>query len=110
MCPKRSPRTHPTRAGGCAVDCRRHSDKQAQRAILSGALYTELALPRAVIGFATFFYALSGNHAMSVAWLSGRNTLLATACGLFAVLLHLRAAARSGGARLGLQLSAANAL
>lgn len=41
---------------------------------LAGTLYIELALPRVVVGLATLFYALSGNHAMSVAWVSGRNT------------------------------------
>jgi hypothetical protein len=77
---------------------------------LAGLVYTELGLPRAVLGLATFFYAMSGNHAMSVGWLSGRNTLMAAAFGLFAVWLHLRAASRLGRSRFWLQLMAAAAL
>jgi hypothetical protein len=77
---------------------------------LAGLIYTELGLPRAVLGLATFFYAMSGNHAMSVAWLAGRNTLMATAFGLLAIWLHLRAVARSGSQRFWTQLAAAAAL
>jgi hypothetical protein len=77
---------------------------------LAGLIYTELALPRAALGLATFFYAMSANHAISVAWLSGRNTLLATAFGLLAIWLDLRAANGGGWRRLGLQLLAAAAL
>jgi hypothetical protein len=77
---------------------------------LAGLIYTELALPRAALGLATFFYAMSGHHALSVAWLSGRNTLLATAFGLLAIWLHLRAAKDTGSRQLLLQLMAAAAL
>lgn len=77
---------------------------------LAGLIYTELGLPRVLIGFSTLFYALTGNHGVSVAWLSGRNTLLTSAFGLLAIWLHVRAAARNGRTRVGLLLAAAVAL
>jgi hypothetical protein len=77
---------------------------------LAGLIYTELGLPRLVLGFSTLFFALAGNNAVSVAWLSGRNTLLTSAFGLLTIWLHLRAASRIGPPRVGLRLAAAVAL
>jgi hypothetical protein len=77
---------------------------------LAGLIYIELGLPRLVVGFSTLFYAVSGTHSTTMAWLSGRNTLLTSAFGLLAIWLHLRAASRFSGARVGLRLAAAVAL
>jgi hypothetical protein len=74
--------------------------------LLAAALYAQLSLSRGVVALAALFYAANGNHAMTVGWLSGRNTLLATAFGLLSLLLHMRSfafvsEARSRGLRLG---------
>jgi hypothetical protein len=65
---------------------------------LAGAIFRRLALPTAALGLATFFYAMCGNHSMSVAWLAGRNTVLATALGLLALHLQLKAWHEAPGA------------
>jgi len=54
-------------------------------------IYGRLGLQPAALALATFFYAFNGNHSMTVGWIAGRNTLLATLLGLIAVWLHLRA-------------------
>lgn len=59
--------------------------------LLAGTIYAQLGASRAAMGLATFFFTTTAHHAMSVAWLAGRNTLLAATSGLLSVSLELRA-------------------
>jgi len=45
---------------------------------------------RAVALLAFVLFAISANHGQTIAWLASRNTLMASACGMAAVLLHVK--------------------
>ena len=55
-----------------------------------GLMYRRLGLSGVALGLATFFYALNAPHAMSVGWISARNTLLATCFAVLTWLMHER--------------------
>lgn len=71
--------------------------------LIAGALYRRLEFSRPALGIATLFYAVNGSHSMTVAWISGRNTLLAVMLGLTAVLCHVRGAGRDPRAPVALR-------
>jgi hypothetical protein len=57
--------------------------------LIVAELYRALGLRWAHLGLATFFFAMHPAQSMTVGWIAGRNTLLATLFGLLAVLLHV---------------------
>jgi hypothetical protein len=63
--------------------------------LIAASLYKALGLSARVRGLATLFFAMQATQSMSVGWISGRNTLLATLFGFLAV--RLFTAAHSGG-------------
>lgn len=67
--------------------------------IASAALLLGRLLPRAVAGTAVVLYALDEAHAVPLAWLANRSTLVATAFGFLAIWAHVRW--REDGWRLG---------
>jgi hypothetical protein len=73
-----------------------HLENCAIYALIVGlaiALYRQLGLSGAGLGWACVFFGLDGAHAVSVGWIAGRNTLLATCFGLACILFHVRARA-----------------
>lgn len=67
---------------------------------LAARLYGELLESRAAAGLAGALFVVAPGHAMTLAWVSNRNALVAAALALGAVLAHLAAmrAARRGAA------------
>ena len=63
--------------------------------LIAASVYKRLGLSNRARGLATAFFAMQPAQSMSVGWISGRNTLLATLFGLLSVRLFI--AARSGG-------------
>lgn len=57
--------------------------------LIVAALYRGLELSAAHLGLATFFFAMQGAQSMTIGWISGRSTMLATLFGLLAVRLHM---------------------
>ncbi|HTU60749.1 MAG TPA: hypothetical protein VMF89_19990, partial [Polyangiales bacterium] len=57
--------------------------------LVVAALYRGLGLSPAHLGLATFFFAMQAAQSMTIGWISGRSTMLATLFGLLAVQLHL---------------------
>jgi hypothetical protein len=58
---------------------------------LAAAIYRQLGLSGAALGWAAVFFALDMGFGTSVGWISARNTLLATCFGFACILLHDRA-------------------
>lgn len=58
---------------------------------LAVALYRQLGLSDAGLGWAALFFGLDGMVATSVGWIAGRNTMLAACFGLACMLVHDRA-------------------
>lgn len=58
---------------------------------LGAAIYRQLGLTGAGLGWAALFLGLDMGFAVNVGWLAARNTLLAAAFGLACILLHERA-------------------
>jgi hypothetical protein len=58
--------------------------------LLVAAAYRGLGLSPAAAGVATFFYALKPDQSLSTGWISGRNTIMAAAFGMLAILAYVR--------------------
>jgi hypothetical protein len=62
--------------------------------VLAARLYRELEVDPKLATLAAVLYALDDAHGAALSWLSNRNALLATICGVLALILHHRSRER----------------